>query len=473
MNATARCVAWLLLAGQALLAGCGALPIAGADTALEGLTRGRVQGQAETASILPAERSAAIARLLAQPLDIDAAVQVALLNSPGLELSLARLGIREAEQARAALMPNPHLALGRFAEGDAREVERMLRFNLMDLLTLAWRQRWAGQQVELARLEAAQDVLRLAADTRKAWVRAVAARQSAQYQRDVMDATEAGAELARRLARVGNWSRLNQARQQSLLADATAQLARAEHQALASREQLTRLLGLWGEQAGYRLPERLPELPAAARDLSDVEAQAIGQRLDVRSAVREAAFMADSLGLVRVSDVVDSLELGVVRSTTWDRAAGTRETRRGAEIELPLPLFDAGQARSTRAQALYAQAQARVRDTGVRARSEAREAYHAYRTAHDLARHYRDEVVPLRRFISDEMLLRYNGMLGSVFDLLADTRAHVLAVNASLEAQRDFWLADTDLHITLTGTSPAGLSALQGTSAAIESTPGH
>ena len=59
----------------------------------------------------------------------------------------------------------------------------------------------------------------------------------------------------------------------------------------------------------------------------------------------------------------------------------------------------------------------------VRARSEVREAYGAYRTAFDLARHYRDEIVPLRKRISDENVLRYNGMLISVFELLADARS--------------------------------------------------
>ena len=87
-----------------------------------------------------------------------------------------------------------------------------------DLLALPWRAQWQGQQHELAKLQAAQDVVRLAADTRKAWINAVAAQQSAWYLRDVKDAAEAGAELARRMARVGNWSRLEQAREQVVLA---------------------------------------------------------------------------------------------------------------------------------------------------------------------------------------------------------------------------------------------------------------
>jgi outer membrane protein TolC len=97
-------------------------------------------------------------------------------------------------------------------------------------------------------------------------------------------------------------------------------------------------------------------------------------------------------------------------------------------------------------------------DTAVRARSEVREAYAAYRTAFDLAKHYRDEVVPLRKHISEEVLLRYNGMLMSVFELLADARQQIAAVSAYIDAQRDFWIAETNLNLALTGKSPGALT---------------
>ncbi len=97
----------------------------------------------------------------------------------------------------------------------------------------------------------------------------------------------------------------------------------------------------------------------------------------------------------------------------------------------------------------------RAAEVAINARSEVREAYAAYRSTYELARLYRDEVVPLRKQISDENQLRYNGMLVSVFELLADAREQVSAVNASIEALREFWLADTDLQMAMTGSSSA------------------
>jgi outer membrane protein TolC len=91
----------------------------------------------------------------------------------------------------------------------------------------------------------------------------------------------------------------------------------------------------------------------------------------------------------------------------------------------------------------------RVAEAAVTARSEAREAYSGYRASYDLARHYRDDVIPLRKKISQEVLLRYNGMLASTFELLADAREQAGAVNAYIEALKDFWLAHATLEATL------------------------
>jgi outer membrane protein TolC len=102
----------------------------------------------------------------------------------------------------------------------------------------------------------------------------------------------------------------------------------------------------------------------------------------------------------------------------------------------------------------------RTAQLAAEAGSQVRETYGAYRTAHDLARHYLDEIVPLRKAISEENQLRYNGMFISVFELLADAREQVASVSQAIEAQRDFWLADAALQAALIG-KPAGAVTLQ------------
>ncbi len=451
-----------LLSAALAVAGCASLSPDGNTTDLAALSAGKTAGITVPVALAPTDASReTIAKLLAQPLTAEAAVCIALLNNPGLHVAMATLGISDADRVQASTPPNPHLSLGRFKEGGSIEIERALSFNVVGLLALPWRAKWQSQQHELAKLQAAQEIITTAANTRKAWIRAVAAQQSAEYMADAKSAAEASGELARRMARVGNWSRLDQAREQVFLADATTQLAKAQQAAFSEREQLTRLMGLWGPQVAFKLHARLPELPKTTPDMPTLEERAIRERLDVRSSLAEADFVANSLGWVKASGFVNALDMSYARNTTVETADGHTAIKRGWGLELPIPVFDWGGAANAKAQSTYMRAVARVRQTAINARSEAREAYHGYRTAHDLAIHYQDEVVPLRKFISDETLLRYNGMLLSAFDLLSDMRLQIMAVNGAIDAKRDFWLAEADLQTALTGTSPGSLAVLK------------
>jgi len=270
------------------------------------------------------------------------------------------------------------------------------------------------------------------------------------YSEQVKDAADASNELARRMLQAGNFNKLAQMREQSFYADATANLARARHRSVAERERLVRVLGLSGDQLGFRLPERLPDLPASPLEPKDAEQTAIDKRLDVLMARRHAQATAKSLGLTKATRFVNVLDAGYANKSQTGEAR-----QNGYVIELELPLFDFGSTRAARAEASYMQSVHRTAEVAVNAQSEVRESYSAYRTAYELARHYRDEVVPLRKRISEENMLRYNGMLASVFELLADAREQVTSVTAAVEALRDYWLADTDLQTALTARSPA------------------
>jgi outer membrane protein TolC len=442
-----------------VLTGCATFSKDGGSDSVSTLTRERT-GQAvrreKTADDVAAVQQT-VKQLLEKPLTPDAAVRIALANNKGLQASLAELGIAEANLVQAGRLRNPGFSFSRLRGGDDIEIDRSILFDFIGLLTMPARTGVESRRFEQAKLFAAAQAVQLAADTRRAYFHAVAARQSAHYAEQVVDAAQASAELAERMRRVGNWSKLDQAREQAFHADATTQLARARHDATAAREQLTRLLGLWGEEAAdYRIPDRLPDLPTAPDEAADIEMRAMQQRLDVQAARRNAESTASALGLTRATRFINVFEAGYANKS---QTGAPREN--GYEISLELPIFDWGSARTARAEASYMQAVQRTADTAIRARSEVREAYSAYRTSYDIARHYRDEVLPLRKRISDEVLLRYNGMLASVFELLADARAQVGSVNAAIAAQRDFWVAETRLEAAVNGNGPGSQASMQ------------
>lgn len=357
-----------------------------------------------------------VREILARPLSVDDAVRIALINNRGLQAAYAEVGIAETELFQATWPLNG--------------LER-------DRLTAT-------------QLSVAAQALDVAAQATRAYFRTIAAEQTAKYMEQVQVAAEAGAELGRRMAQAGNWSKLDQARERSFYVDAIARVARARQAAVSEREKLVRVLGLGDADAPIQLPERLPDLPARISDATALEARALADRLDVQAAKKEVEGLAASLGLTKTTRFINVLEGGY--KTQSDTGLPLRT---GYEVSVELPLFDWSGAKHARAEYIYMQGVDRAAAVASNARSEVRETYAAYRTAFDLARHYRDEVVPLRKQISDENLLRYNGMLVSVFELLADARDQVSAVNASIEALRDFWLAETDLKMAMTGSSSA------------------
>ena len=63
------------------------------------------------------------------------------------------------------------------------------------------------------------------------------------------------------------------------------------------------------------------------------------------------------------------------------------------------------------------------------------------------------------------LLPTFYGMLISVFELLADARQQVAAVNATIGALRDFWVAEASLQLALTGKSPGTMNLAGGADA--------
>ena len=384
--------------------------------------------------------------LLEKPLNVDDAVQIALLNNNGLQGAYYELGISEADLVQAGRLPNPRFAMLRAKDGAEYNIEQALTFNVFSLVILPKATEIERRRFEQTQRHVALEVLRVANETRKAYYIAVAAEQSERYMQQVMQAAESGAELANRMKKAGNWSRLDQAREQGFYADATLGYARAKQAHINAREQLTRLMSL--KQSDYRLPERLPDLPVTPDQPGRIEQIALQQRMDLQIMKLDTEALAKQLGLTKTTRFINVLELGPARVLEGQRSDPYRN---GFEISFEIPLFDWGTARVAKAEAIYMQAVNQLAQATVEARSEVRESYSRYRTSYDIARHYRDEIAPIRQRILEENQLRYNGMLISVFDLLADARAQVSSVNSYIEALRDFWLSQSTLEMALIG----------------------
>lgn len=384
--------------------------------------------------------------LLSACIDADDAVQIALLNNKGLQASLYELGISEADVAQAGRLPNPKFSMFYARNNGEYKIEQTLTFNIFSLITLPKAVAIERQHFEKTKQQVALDVLKLAYQTRIAYFNAVAANQHFYYSEQVKESAEASAELAQRMVKAGNWSKLEQAHEQSYYAQAMQEYTAAKQQQVTRLEALSRLLNVAPEN--IQVQDRLPDLPQTVAELKTIEKTAFEQRLDLQMARADTDTLAKQLGLTKTTRFINVFEIGPARVLEGRRGDAYKK---GVDVSFELPLFDWGSAKVARAEATYMQAVNHTAQIAFDAQSEIREAHSQYLSGYEMAKHYRDEIVPLNKKISDENLLRYNGMLISPFTLFADARAQVASVNAYIAKLNEFWLAEAALNMALIG----------------------
>jgi cobalt-zinc-cadmium efflux system outer membrane protein len=391
----------------------------------------------------------ALRDLLAKDLTVDGAVQVALLHNRSLVAMYEELSIGQADLVQAGLLRNPVLSVA----VPAAEVEAVspplvvgVAEDFLDLLMIPAKKTVARARLEAAKMRVAEQVLDHAARVRTAYFVLQAGEQTMEMQRIVAQAADASAALASAQHDAGNLSDLDFEAQRGLAEQTHVDLDRSEADVLRAREQLTRLMGLWGAETGYRVAARLPELPASEPPLEHVESLAVAQRSDLQAMRNEVVELGHVLSLARSTRWVGSLTVGLDATRLVD---GRYSFGPNASIELPL--FDQRQALTSRLEALVRQSEARLRARAVDARSEARAARDAVVAARRIAERYRTAVVPLREHIVALAQQRYDAMLAGAYELLLAKQSEVGTYRDYIDAVREYWISRSDLERAIGG----------------------
>lgn len=405
----------------------------------------------------------------------DTAVQVALMNNRGLQAAYAELGLSATDAWQETMFVNPTASIGVLGIGAPelgafRALEGMIVNNIFALVTRDRRIDIADTRFRKAQFDAAVATLSLAAETRRAWIEAASAWERVAYLNQAKAAADATSELAARLGETGALNRSGQAREHVFYAELAGETGRARLAARSAKAELTRLMGLWGSDIEYEVPNQLPSLPNELARVETIETDALGHRADLKAAALELEALAKQYGLTEVTRYMNDITLVAGLEAEGEMEDGERKVsvspNLDLEVEFAIPIFDSGRARMRRAELEYMAAANRLADLAVNVRSEARSAYDTYKSSYDIARHYRNNVLPLRTTIDEEALLTYNAMITSTFELLADTRARINSVLLSVDAKRDFWLAEANLAPTIYGGRSGGGSS-GGSAAAI------
>ena len=442
----------LLVLASLGLSGCAAFTPDGGMTAVSELTSQAINK--DVAFVRTAEGAATVdarvRQLLSRTLNADAAVQIALLNNKGLQAAYNELALAETDLVEQSLPPNPVFSISRVSGNGASEIERQVVGDILALATLPFRSDIARERFRQAQLRAALATLRLAADVRRAYWRAVAGNEMVALLTDAKATAESTAQLAVKLGETGSLNKLDQAREQVFYAETTADLATARQMAASARERLARLMGLWDDGLDFRLPNTLPPLPRRPLTLPWIEADAVAHRIDLQIARLELAALAKALNLTEATRFVTLFDLaGISRRTQDPEGAPFRE--RGFDVAFQIPIFDGGEVRVRQAVESYNLAFNRLTERAVYVRSEARDAYRVYRSTYDIASHYQREIIPLRKIITEEMQLRFSSMQVDIFALLTEARQRLASLRGAIDARQRFFLAQADLQTVVNG----------------------
>jgi outer membrane protein, heavy metal efflux system len=405
-----------------------------------------------TSSADDGRADAAVGRLLESPLTPDIAVQIALLGNPSLQANFENLGIAQADFVRAGLLKNPVFnGAYEFASGGGlAKVNLSVTEDFLSILQIPLRKRVASAALESARLEAADACLNLSVRVRSAFYEYEAAQQILALRNGAAAARNAAETVADRLHQAGNLSDLDLANEQVMSAQSDLDTTTAAGEVSRRREDLNELMGLAEPRAGvWKSDVTLPEVPAQLSSTNELEALAMRDRLDLAAAKQDADESAGELGVASQFALFPDFSGGASAEREHD---GTWET--GPEVSVPIPLFDLGGASVAAARARMRQAQRRFQAMKIEVQSQVRRAVDEMTQAEAAARCYRENLLPARQQIVKQTMLRYDGMLASVFQLLSAKEAQLSAQAASINVTRDFWIAAAELERAVGGRLP-------------------
>ena len=452
-------VALLAACADPALVGKASDPRAGFTFVTDGASRatGARAAWAQTAAEVAASETRAKALVSGRTIGGETAVQVALMNNRGLQAAYAELGLSAADLWEVAQGYRPTLELGVGGIGDGglvRSFEALVTGAILDLATRKPRTALAETQFRQAQMQALAETVALAAETRRAYIDAVAAFEQSALIGRAQNTAEAASELAAELGRTGAMNRADQAREHVFTAELAAERTEARLEAQLAKEKLTRLMGLYGSGITYYVPDRLPALPARTPGLRDAERLALQHRTDLAIGRLELESIAQTYRLETGNRRLEAVT--VAAGVEVEREDGATEAAPVIEASFEIPLYDAGPLTSRRGALEYSRAAHALAQDAINARSEARSAHAAVTGTYNIARHWRDEVLPLRRTIDAEALKSYNGMLSSTFELIAEAREGLEAQLSAAEAVAAYWRAESDLKTVIWAPVPGG-----------------
>jgi cobalt-zinc-cadmium efflux system outer membrane protein len=402
----------------------------------------------------------AVTALLAKGLTLPAAEKVALLNNKRLQATFEELGIAQADLFQAGLIANPRIgvAVKLPTTGDlSPNVVGDFGLDLVGVFTIAARERVAEAELDRVVLIVARAILDAVYDVRRAYYTFQAAQQEHEINHTVASTAQVSFDTATALHAAGSVGDLQLAEEQAMLEEARLALLDSEGAVVEAREELNRLLGLWGQPAqSWWIEGSLAAIPRNEANLRKVVTLAVARRLDLKALRKKSSRIAAELRMAGDFAWLHHFELGAA----FEREREGTVTV-GPAVGLSLPIFDQGQGQVAR---LRAELMASYHDAtalAVDIRAEVRVLCDKLLRHRRKSIHYRDVIIPLREKIVGLTLKSSDSALVGTFDLLRKKRLEAEAYRDYLREMRDYWITRSELARAAGGRLPIDRAKLR------------
>ncbi len=383
------------------------------------------------------------------PLETEIATRLAMVRNPRVRVTLAEVGIAQAELWQAATLPNPVLdLLYGFPRTGTAVSNAGVGFSFVRALQLPLRRRVAAAELASTEERVADAVLGVMTDVQRAFLDVQHAQQVLELRTTFAAATAASAGAAKALREAGNVPALVLVSEQAMAEQSVADVAEAEGALAAARAELGRLMAAGVGDTAWTIAERLRDPSTITWPVGALDSLALARRLDVAAAREGARAAAAALGLDQRFRLLADGTIGVFVEREPDGRFA------GPTAGIPLPLFNRGGAVIARARAQLRQRVAQHDALVVDVHAQVRTQLAQVRSAGRRAQHLRTVVLPLRRRVLDELQRHVNAMDASVFALLQAKQAELDAGRLYLDALHDYWLAYAALERAVGGALP-------------------
>jgi cobalt-zinc-cadmium efflux system outer membrane protein len=385
-----------------------------------------------------------VRRLLRAQLTPAAAAQIALLNNQGLQATFEEIGLAQADLIEARSVPNPRLDISaRFPSNpvDVTDISGAITQDFLSILMIPLKTKVAKDQLAASRLRVANEVTRLVAETKSA-VYEIEAAQEILGRLQMEQADQATSlDLVQRLHQAGNITDLQLIQQQAEYSASRLEIAKQGEEIRTLREELNRLMGLWGADTDWKVESKVPDVAKDDFSVRGLETLAITQRYDLAGAKAELASRLRAFGLIKSFRWIGALDFGVQSEREPEG-----ETITGPSLSIELPIFNQNQANVARGEARLRQAYDNFERQAVEIRSEVRELRDKVISSRDMSQFYKDDLIPIRRQARDQMQLQYNAMTVGPLELFTARQQEIAAERAYIEAKRDYWVDRAELE---------------------------